>query len=146
MAKSTAPKFLKLIAQALDDLSQQELESLMAGKGRLVYVAEAAEPKKTTIAPERVEYIITELAGCKSKEDVQRVLAQVTTKEELVAVAKAMKVHTVRNDRKDEIENKIMVFAIGGRLRSEAINNLNLGSVSLSDHKDEGPDTATSGE
>ena len=128
MAKSGTPKLLRALATALDELSQSELDLLLAGKGRLVYLPEAAYPKKAESQEHDVSALITKLSACNTREDAQRLLVKVETKDRLIALAKAMKVHTVKNDRREDIESKIIAFAIGGRLRSEAINTLNLGS------------------
>jgi transcriptional regulator of NAD metabolism len=128
MAKSGTPKLLRALATALDELSQAELDLLLAGKGRLIYLPEATEHKKTELQEHDVSALITKLSACNTREDAQRLLVEVETKDRLVALAKAMKVHTIKNDRREDIESKIIAFAIGGRLRSEAINTLNLGS------------------
>lgn len=128
MAKSGTPKLLRALATALDDLSQSEIDLLLAGKGRLVYLPEAADEKKSDAQEHDVAALIAKLSACNSREEAQRLLVEVETKDRLIAVARAMKVHTVKNDRREDIESKIIAFAIGGRLRSEAINTLNLGS------------------
>jgi hypothetical protein len=128
MAKSGTPKLLRALATALDELSQAEIDLLLAGKGRLVYLPEAADLKKPESQEHDVTALISKLSACNTREDAQRLLTEVETKDRLVALAKAMKVHTVKNDRREDIESKIIAFAIGGRLRSEAINTLNLGS------------------
>ena len=128
MAKSGTPKLLHALATALDELSQAELDLLLAGKGRLIYLPETAEQKKTELQEHDVGALLTKLSACNIREDAQRLLLEVETKDRLIALAKAMKVHTIKNDRREDIESKIIAFAIGGRLRSEAINTLNLGS------------------
>lgn len=128
MAKSGTPKLLRALAAALDDLSQSEIDLLLAGKGRLIYLPETADGKKSDAQEHDVGDLIAKLSACSSREEAQRLLVEVETKDRLIAVAKAMKVHTVKNDRREDIEGKIIAFAIGGRLRSEAINTLNLGS------------------
>lgn len=128
MTKSGTPKLLRALATALDGLSKAELDLLLAGKGRLIYLPEASDPKKPEAQEHDVSALITKLAACNTREDAQCLLMEVETKDRLVALAKAMKVHTVKNDRREDIESKLIAFAIGSRLRSEAINTLNLGS------------------
>jgi hypothetical protein len=103
----------------------------LAGHGRLVFVRGDSEPKTLSESPSAdTTELVSALSICNNREDAQVVLNRVESKDRLVSLARAMKVHTVKNDRREDIENKIITFAIGGKLRTEALSTLNLGSGS----------------
>jgi hypothetical protein len=43
-----------------------------------------------------------------------------------MSLAKGQKLYVAKNDRREDIENKIIEFVIGAKLRTEAIQPLNL--------------------
>jgi hypothetical protein len=126
MPKSTITKALRAIASALDDLEQHELDALAAGRGRLIFVPSDKPQGKSDSPNFDVQAIVGSLNQCENREDAQRLLAGVESKDRLVAIAKALKVHVVKHDRREDIENKVIAFAIGSKLRTEAIQSLNL--------------------
>ena len=128
MTKSEISRVLRAVSALLDELSQAELEALSAGRGRLHFVFNDAEHRVKPQHSEGIGAMVADLAKCTSREEAQRVLGAVESKDRLISLAKAMKVHTVKNDRREDVESKIINFAIGGRLRSEALSSLNLGS------------------
>jgi hypothetical protein len=123
--KSPISKVLRALLSAIEALDPAELDALVAGKGKLLYSATEREH-----APIRSNYdlhsVAERLSSSVDRDSARAILTTVATKEELVALARAMKVHIVKHDRRDDIERKIVEFAIGGRLRSEAIHALNL--------------------
>ena len=126
MSKSITSKALRAIATALEDLEQVELDSLLAGRGRLVFVSSEKTPKKSGLYDFNVSDILARLNACDNREDAQKILESIESKDRILALAKAMKVHVVKLDRREEVESKIIAFAIGGKLRTEALQTLNL--------------------
>lgn len=126
MSKSITSKALRAIATALEDLEQVELDSLLAGRGRLVFVSSEKTLKKSGLYDFNVSDILARLNACDNREDAQKILESIESKDRILALAKAMKVHVVKLDRREEVESKIIAFAIGGKLRTEALQTLNL--------------------
>lgn len=126
MAKSPIPKALRAIAIALEELESHEIDLLIAGRGRLIFV----HGDKPATKPEAIDFdiqsLIHRLEKCESRDSAQQLLADVEGKDRVALIAKALKVHIVKNDRREDIEGKIIAFAIGRKLRSEAIQSLNM--------------------
>jgi hypothetical protein len=127
--KNIYSKLLRIIASTLDNLSEEELENLLSGKGTLVYkptdIISKTNSKET---PQSVDTgdILNRLNECQDREKARAVLSEVPNKETLTTIAKSLKVHVVKYDRREDIENKIIEFLIGAKLRTEAIHSLNM--------------------
>lgn len=135
MAKTTISKTLRAIAIALDELEQNDIDALVAGKGRLLFVA-SEELQASAPSPDiDIVAIVGRLSQCHNRDDAYRVLSDIDNKERLVLLAKAMKVHVVKHDRREDIESKIVAFAIGGKLRTEALQSINLRGGAASTEK-----------
>lgn len=126
MPKSTVSKALRALATALEDLEPAGLEALLAGKGRLVFVPVGKAGHKSAHTDFDVNAVLTHLNACDNRADAQRILESVERKDQLLVLAKSMKVHVVKHDRREDVEKKIIAFAIGGKLRTEAFQTLNL--------------------
>ena len=123
MAKSPIPKALRAIASALEDLESHEIDMLISGSGHLIFVhGDKAAAKPETISF-NIQSLLDRLEKCESRDSAQHLLSEVEAKDRLVSIAKALKVHIVKNDRREDIEGKIIAFAIGRKLRSEAIQS-----------------------
>lgn len=70
--------------------------------------------------------IMEQLNECTDRDKARELLSSIANKEELTTLAKAQKIHITKNDRREEIENKIIEFFIGAKLRTEAIQSLNM--------------------
>lgn len=126
MAKSPIPKALRAIALALEDLESYEIDQLISGRGHLIFVHGDKAPTKPEAIDFNSQSLLDRLEKCESRDSAQQLLSDVESKDRLVSIAKALKVHIVRNDRREDIEGKIISFAIGRKLRSEAIQSLNM--------------------
>lgn len=136
MNKSALPKTLRVIAAALEALDQQELDALVAGKGKLVFVVSEKTQEKSETQTLDVEAVVEHLNICKDREEARRILSDITNKESLSLLARSQKIHVAKHDRREDIENKIIEFVIGGKLRSEAIQTLNMKGSSTSSGND----------
>jgi hypothetical protein len=123
--KSTFTKTLRIILSTLETLEENEIEQLVSGKGKLIFVASNAPEKNSTTISLNHESIIQQLNECKDRDDARQLLASITNKETLTTIAKLQKIHIVKNDRREDIENKLIEFVIGAKLRTEAIQSLN---------------------
>lgn len=126
MLKSPLSRSLRVIAAALDALDEQELEALVAGKGRLVFVPNDKAQERNEYSLVDMEAIAEQLFSCGDREQGRSVLSGITNKDALSALARSLKIHVAKHDRREDIENKIIETTIGARLRSEAIQTLNM--------------------
>src|ERR1039458_6652334 len=119
-------KLFRILAAAIDGLDQLQLDQLLAGEGKLVFNnAEKVKETGTTRAVDQTT-ILQELNGCQERDEAHRTLSAITSRDALASFARALKVHVVKRDRREDIESKIIEFVMGGRLRTEAIQSLNL--------------------
>ena len=132
MLDSMTSRMLREIATTLDGLDPDEIEAIVVGKGRLVFEPIESGSAKARLSSFDVHAIVEKLNLCEDRETAQRLLAEVESKDRLVAVAKVLKVHVVKHDRREDVEQKLIAFAIGGKLRTEAIQSLNLRGGGLS--------------
>lgn len=126
MQKSTLSRTLRAIAAAMDTLDAFELDALVSGKGKLVFVADEKGQGKPDLAAHNLGAIIERLDHCKDREQARRVLDELANKDALSSLARTLKIHVLKSDRREDIEHKIIEFVIGGKLRSAAIQGLNM--------------------
>lgn len=126
MPKSAAADTLRVIARALEELNADELDALALGKGRLAFVPFAPVEARPVVQEYDVTPVILRLEKCSGRDEALAVLEDVHGRDQFVAIAKALKVHVVKGDRVEGIQNKIVSFVVGGKLRTEAIQSLNL--------------------
>jgi hypothetical protein len=91
----------------------------------LRFVANDKTQEKTS-SPTVIVDLVERLNMCKDRDEARRILLEVTNKESLSSLARSQKIHVAKHDRREDIENKIIEFVIGGKLRSEAIQTLNM--------------------
>lgn len=126
ISKSTIVDVFRVISSTFEKLEEHEIEQLVSGKGKLIFVASDA-PKDDSIPTSLSnEAIIQQLNECKDRDDAKQFLASIANKETLATIAKLQKIHIVKNDRREDIEDKLIEFVIGAKLRTDAIQSLNL--------------------
>lgn len=125
--KNIISKLFRLFASLIENLSDEEIDNLLSDKGILVYKS-VSNHKAEQKAPSSLdkEEILKKLNECKDREEARSVLSNIPNKEILTAIAKSLKVHVVKYDRREDIENKLIEFVIGAKLRTEAIHSLNM--------------------
>ena len=123
---SRMTKLLRVIAVTIENLSQEQFDELLAGKGRLSFVAQRRKKEADKSNVIEQERILGQLGDCSDRERARHILSAVAGRNALASVARSIKVHVHKHDRRDDIESKIIEFVIGGRLRTEAIRSLNL--------------------
>jgi phenylalanyl-tRNA synthetase alpha subunit len=127
--KNKYSKILRAIAGLLDELSETQIDNILSGKGQLIYEPRSSsllDKEKETKKLTNFEDIIKQLGDCKNREEAKAILSSIPNKETLTAIAKTQKIHVIKNDRREDIENKLIEFTIGAKLRTEAIHSLNL--------------------
>jgi hypothetical protein len=124
--KGSLAKLFRLFATTIENLDQQQIDQLLAGKVKLTFTVAGKGKEKNNIPPIDQATVLASLNGCKNREDARRVLSAITGRDVLAALARTLKVHVIKNDRREDIEAKIIEFVIGGKLRTEAIQSLNL--------------------
>ena len=124
--KSALAKALRTLATTIEGMGEEDVELLLVGKGRLTFTP-PEKPKNVQVQPS-VDHaeLMSKLNDCKDRDEARQVLLSVASKEALTSLAKAQKLHVTKNDRREDIENKIIEFVIGAKLRTEAIQSLNL--------------------
>jgi hypothetical protein len=125
--KNIFSKLFRVIASVIANLSDEEIDNLLSGKATLTYqtLSISKEEQKT---PPKIENnnIVKELSECEDRKAAKEILSKVPNKETLTSIAKSLKVHVVKYDRREDIENKLIEFVIGAKLRTEAIGSLNM--------------------
>ncbi|MDE2212311.1 MAG: hypothetical protein KGL17_05220 [Betaproteobacteria bacterium] len=124
--KNALAKALRTLAATIEGMKDDEVELLLAGKGKLIFTP-SEMPKNVQVEPS-VDHaeIMLKLNDCKDRDEARRVLLSIASKETLISLAKAQRLRITKNDRREDIENKIVEFIIGAKLRTEAIQSLNL--------------------
>jgi hypothetical protein len=123
--KEQLTKLLRVLAAAVEGLDQRQLDQLLGGKAKLTFslVDKAKEASAVTVIDNSA--VLQQLNECRDRNEAQRVLSQITNRDALALFARALKIHVVKHDRREDIESKIIEFVIGGKLRTEAIQSLN---------------------
>ena len=125
--KNIFSKLLRVIATVIENLSDDEIDSLLSGKATLNYQSISISKDDQKKLPEiENEDIVNKLNKSKDREEAKVILSEVPNKDTLTAIAKSLKVHVVKYDRREDIENKLIEFVIGAKLRTEAIDSLNM--------------------
>jgi len=124
--KNALTKLLRVLASTIDNLDEADIDLLLSGKGRLIYTP--FDKQKNTQSELVMDHdaLMDKLNNCKDREEARQVLSSVTNKDTLASLAKSQKLYVAKHDRREDIENKIIEFVIGAKLRTEAIQTLNL--------------------
>ena len=127
MQKHTLAKALRAIAAALDNLDQEEVEQLISGKGRFTLNLSDKPKMNNRISSNDTEEVWQKLNECNDRDEARQILSTIVNRNTLASLAKNLKIHVTKHDKREDIENKLIESVIGGKLRTEAIQTLNLG-------------------
>ena len=127
MQKHTLAKALRAIATALDNLDQEEVEQLISGKGRFTLNLSDKPKMNNRISSNDTEEVWQKLNECNDRDEARQILSTIVNRNTLASLAKNLKIHVTKHDKREDIENKLIESVIGGKLRTEAIQTLNLG-------------------
>lgn len=140
MSKREVSNLLKAVVQALKDLDESQYQQLLQGKGRIQFID--LEPRvitgkgrkgklslKIKLNHDQLQVLADQLQVCQTREEARELLVQgnrVLLKDTLAQLARLLGIHVNKDDKREAIEDKIVEFVVGVRLRSEAIMGLNL--------------------
>ncbi|MCG3142250.1 MAG: hypothetical protein HDKAJFGB_03658 [Anaerolineae bacterium] len=134
--KRELSKLFQAFSKMLETMTEEEYKQFLSGELQFSFVHERKKKEQIQKAsPEDLQAIISQLRLSKSREEARQILQgdeRMQLKDNLTQIAKLLKVHIIKQDKRDEIENKIIEFVIGSKLRSEAIQGVNLKSSSIS--------------
>ncbi|PTQ77151.1 hypothetical protein C8R26_11071 [Nitrosomonas oligotropha] len=124
--KNALAKVLRTLATTIESMADEDVALLLAGKGKLTFIP-SEKPKNVHVEPSIDHAVLmTRLNDCRDRDEARQVLLSVATKDALMSLAKGQKLYIAKNDRREDIENKIIEFVIGAKLRTEAIQTLSL--------------------
>lgn len=148
MNKKIIINILKATTTLLEKMPESSFNDLINGKGELNFVkselkeneidnseltiksvSEKQEPND--FIDNDIESLIEKLKNTKERNEAKKLLQNhpsITTKKDLANLAKILKVHIKKNDKKDVLEDKIVESVVGVMLRSKAIKGVNLKS------------------
>jgi len=125
-------RLLKALSKMLDQMTEEEYEQFLSGELKLSFVREDKKNRHIKeISEEDLKSLSCKINELKDREEAQDFLKndpRVHLKDNLVRLAKFLHVHVVKSDKRENIEKKIIQFVIGSKLRSAAIQNVNLKS------------------
>ncbi len=140
MSKREVSNLLKAVVQALKGLDESQYQQLLEGKGRIQFID--LEPRvitgkgrkgklslKIKLNHDQLQVLAHQLQGCQTREEVRKLLIKdnrVFLRDTLAQLARLLGIYVNKDDRREAIEDKIVEFVVGTRLRSEAIMGLNL--------------------
>ena len=125
--RANSSKLFRIIASMLDDISDKELEKILSGESKLTSVPVADQKiKRESAQPPETDNIVRELNESQSRDEAREILSRIPNKESLTTIARSQKLHITKQDRREDIENKIIEFFIGAKLRTDAIKTLNM--------------------
>lgn len=113
------------ISDALDLLSNEELQRLSDPSYTVEVRAvrrRAKEEQSTAISEDVAKEFVKVLTGQSSRQDAQALLdAQFPSKKALEFVARHLDIPIVRQDKLEDLRDKIVEATVGARIRSQAI-------------------------
>ncbi|MEX0726383.1 MAG: hypothetical protein WD065_08960 [Planctomycetaceae bacterium] len=124
--KYALAKILRNLASTIEGMQEEDVERLLAGKSQLTLTPFEKAKKIQVESLDMHSDLIERLNDCKDRDEARRLLISIATKDAISSLAKELKLYVSKNDRREDIENKIIEFVIGAKLRSEAIQTLNL--------------------
>lgn len=126
MEKREVVKVFRAIAAAIEGLTEAELEQLILGNGRLVFTPNKKSKQNGGSDSVDTSEVWRKLNDCKDRDEARQVLSSVRSKGVLTNIARRHKIHVTKQDRREDIEKKLIEFVVGRKLRSQAIETLNL--------------------
>jgi hypothetical protein len=124
--KNDLARVLRLLADTIDGLDEYQIHQLLMRKAKLTFTATVKSRDASSSQPVDYELMLAKLNDCKDRGEARDTLAAIKSRDALEAFARRLKIHIVKHDRRQDIESKIIEFVIGGKLRTEAIQSLNL--------------------
>ena len=128
-SKTDVARFLRKCVQFLEEISESDFARLVEGSLKLALVDSEGKERMLHSRDLQFEELANQLRGATSRADATRLLREdpsLASKDDLAKLARAFHVRVGKQDKRETIEDKIAEAAIGVRLRSEAIQGVNL--------------------
>jgi hypothetical protein len=113
------------LTEALDSLSEDELKKLSDPQFSVEIKAVRRRPKDdpSLLVPDTsAEEAITQLAAQANRQDAQALLdARYPSKKALELIARKLDIPIIRQDKVEDLRDKIVEATVGARIRSQAI-------------------------
>lgn len=118
---------LKITSKILESLTENQCNNILSGKGKIVYEDISKYNNKLKAENTNLELYISKIQNFDSREEAFNFIQELNLKKvELVEMAKRLKIHLNKSDKKDIIVKKIIESTVGTKLRNDAIKNINL--------------------
>jgi len=133
MYKNEIADLLLAIGKFIKSMSDDDYDKFLNGDLQLQELKQKKVRIKDSLkklTDNDIDIIINKIKNTSNRDEAKTILANeesLALKENLVKVARSLKIHIQKIDKKEDIENKIIEFIIGSRLRTDAIRGLNLG-------------------
>ena len=137
MLRTEISNLLKVITKALNELDDSQFLKLIQGKGKIKFVDLGEREKvkrpnrkntnKVALNDSEIQSLAIEIRKCQTREEAAELLhmnGREIRRESLERLARILQVYIAKSDRISVIEDKIIEFAVGVRLRTEAIRGL----------------------
>lgn len=118
---------LKVTSKILESLTENQCNNILSGKGKIIYEDISKDNIKPKVENPNIELYINKIENYDSREEAHNFIQELNLKKvELVEIAKQLKIHLNKSDKKDIIVKKIVETTIGSKLRNDAIKNIDL--------------------
>ena len=127
MTKKDEIKLIKIVADILDELSEEQLTAILEKKARLKFEFTTIQKTDDTV-DELSDDFYTQFEMCQSRESAQRIFDTSNfQKSTLKSIAKHYSVPVGSKDRNQQIVSKIIETVIGSKIKYDTLLNTNLG-------------------
>ena len=126
----TAERLLDIMAEALRALSERELQLLLDGKGKLVFISaggDGGDEDVETALTDAAREVAKQLAEIESREAAEDLIAAIEhprRRDVLVRAAQLSRVRVGTKDSAARIGHKLIDATVGARLRSRAFREV----------------------
>ncbi len=133
-SKTEIAQIMRKVSDLIDSMSESDFEHLHNGGHLELVVSETRKSKNrlseaSKMSVDEMSQLIEQLQSCKSRDEARQILRQdprASLKDNLTRIAKMLKIHVNKHDRREALEDKVVESVIGVKLRSESILGLNL--------------------
>ncbi|WP_258112663.1 hypothetical protein [Alicyclobacillus sp. SP_1] len=123
------------IAQVLSDMTDEDVEELVNGRGKLTFTSTRrrtkTEESSTTVTTSSVrvsDEVVDHLLNLENRDEARQYLSDLgITKMDLTRLASSLDIYISKNDKKEAVVEKIVESTVGSRMRSKAIRDTRLG-------------------
>lgn len=125
MNKKEISKLFKIIANTVDSLDENQIYLLLSGDGELAFNLKKIN-NRNELDSSIIEGIVSELDACKDRESAKSALERIQSKDILAKISKSLNLYITKNDKREQIEDKIIERIVGSKLRTQAIEGVQL--------------------